>query len=224
MMSTVINLESFKHKLRSFPRNYMRDFDNFWKQKLKSESEEESILDDKHRKETYQKLCHILTRWQTYRGGKNLSIDRSLRTLEYSLREVKNAYNKIRRCTLLDFDKIPEEPLKIIWHEFGRVKERGGERNSYGYYYIISVCKPLMLLWGQTLAFDSHVRENAPSKYHIPRRRRWSFEEWRSVMVKFQEDLKQDTEILDFFREISRNKYGTNSIIPYGRFLDIYYY
>lgn len=215
----MIDLERFEYKLLSFPSKYMADFDNFWKWKLKVEIEDAHILDDNHRRETYSKLRDILAQWKAYRNSRNFY---PWRTLEFSLETISNAYDQIRMYDLLEFSVIPDQLLKLIWHELGRVKEYNGNRNDTGRYYIISVCKPLMLLWGQTLAFDSHVRENTP--YYVPQKTRWTFREWKMVMERFQESLQRNSEIVDSFKEKSRRKYGTESIVPYGRFLDIYYF
>lgn len=203
----------------------MYDFDEFWKWKLKIENENEHILDNNHLKETYEKLIGILGGWQYFRSGKGYHVKPST-TLRDSFEKIADAYNQIRKYTLLEFSDIPNKPLELIWHELGRVKEFDGNKRLDGYYNAIAICKPLMLLWGQTLAFDSQVRGNISpmfkaSKYGT----RWKFETWRTVMKSFQEkELKQNFEIVDFFKKESRDRYGTNDIVPYGRFLDIYYY
>lgn len=209
-----------KTKFASFPSHYMKHFDDFWKWKLKVETDNKHILDINHRKESYRKLSYILPRWQTYRSGGNIH---PLTTLKTSLEKISDAYNQIRECSLLEFNDVPRPPLELIWHELGRTKEYNGNRNDTGSYRIIAICKPLMLLWGQTLAFDSHVREHTP--WYVPKTRsRWRFVEWKKVMEKFQESLQQDSEIVDFFKIKSLEKYGNDSFAPYGRFLDIYYY
>jgi len=209
-----------KTKLASFPSHYMEHFDNFWKWKLRVETDQKHILDINHRKESYRKLSYILPRWQTYRNGANIH---PLMTLKTSLEKIADAYNQIRRCNLLEFNNIPRPLLELIWHELGRVKEYNGNRNDAGCYYIIAICKPLMLLWGQTLAFDSNVRKHTP--WYVPKTQtRWRFAEWKKVMEKFRESLQEDSEIVDFFKEKSLEKYGNDLFVPYGRFLDIYYY
>lgn len=216
----MIKLEKFKVKLSSFPSEYMRHFDSFWKWKLEVETEDKHILDDDHRRETYHRLCYILPRWQTYRNGSN---PHPLITLKRSLVTMSDAYDQIRMHSLLELSDIPNQPLELIWHELGRVKEYNGNRNDLGFYYIISVCKPFMLLWGQTLAFDSHVRKNAP--YFVPKvPTKWTLKEWKRVMVEFQKILKRDSTIVDFFKDQSLKKYKNVSIVPYGRFLDIHYF
>jgi len=143
---------------------------------------------------------------------------------EDSLEKICNAYNEIRTYSLLQFNDVPAEPLRLIWHELGRVKEKDGKKNDYGYYYIVSLSKHLMFLWGQALAFDSKVRKHAAPSYGIPRDSRWSFEDWRRVMRHFKEDLKPRSEIIDAFNKESLKRYGTDRLVPYGRFLDIYYH
>lgn len=217
----MINSKWFRFKLESFPPNYMGHFDEFWKRKLKIETNDDHILDNNHLEETYEKLCNVLRKWQTYRGSLNPN---PLGTLKGSLEEMSNAYNQIRKYNLLEFGDIPSEPLELIWHELGRVKEYDGNRKDNGIYYIISICKPLMLLWGQTLAFDSRVRGNVPSKYRVPKDNQWSFRIWTRVMESFQRDLMRNPGILGSFKEEALKRYGNGSILPYGRFLDIYYF
>ena len=220
----MIDLKQLIEKLESFPSNYMNDFDEFWKWKLETESENGHILDDDHQEETYEKLRRILRGWQYLRGGGGYKVD-PWATLKYSLRKISDAYNQIRKYTLLEFSEVPNELLESIWHELGRVKESDGNKNPVGYYNVISICRPLMLLWGQTLAFDLRVRENIPQGYNVSKyKTQWKFEKWRRVMERFQGGLKQNSEVVDLLKKVSLRKYGTDSIVPYGRFLDIYYF
>jgi hypothetical protein len=115
------------------------------------------LLDKDHIRETYARLSSILPKWQTYRNGENGS---PLKTLGESLQNISGAYDAIRGYSLLEFENIPEEPLRKIWHELGRVKEYEGQMNEEGNYYAIAVCISLLLIWGQTPAFDSNVRKN----------------------------------------------------------------
>ena len=219
----LLDIEEFQSRIKSFPSRYMRNFDYIWKWKIKVElNSVNHILDSRYRKETYQRLCKILPRWQTYRNGKNAN---SLRTLKESIANISEAYNQLRNITLLDFDDVAFEPLEKIWHELGRVKEHDGNRNINGYYSIISVCKPLLLIWGQTLAFDSYVRKHLPRNYNVPRySARWSLKQWILAMRKFSGFLEKNRKLLDFMRKESRKRYGRNAVVPYGRFLDIYYW
>lgn len=218
----MIDQKEFKHRLQTFEQlDYAGDFKGFWKWKLRTELKNAHILDDAHRRETYHRLSLILPGWLTYRPFDSAAC---LKILKDSLRNMSEAYNQVRSYTLLEFDEIPDEPLELIWHELGRAKEVGGNKNSTGYYYIVSICKPLMFLWGQTLAFDSLVRENVPLRYNVPKSNRWSFENWERVMKKIQRNLKQNSEATDFFKQASREKYETDSIVPYGQFLDLYYW
>lgn len=131
----------------------------------------------------------------------------------------------MRIYTLLDFDSIPFEILEVIWHELGRVKEYDGKRDKNGYYYVISICKPLLLVWGQTLAFDSYVRAQLPRIDNGLRySSRWSLEQWVKVMKELGEHLKKDLKSIEYIRRESEQWYGKNAVIPYGRFLDMYYW
>lgn len=49
-------------------------------------------------------------------------------------------------------------------------------------------------------------------------------EDWKRVMVHFEEDLRASSEIVDAFRKESLKWYGSDCMVPYGRFLDIYYH
>jgi len=218
----MINQKDFKHRLQTFERlDYAGDFKGFWRWKLRTELKNAHILDDNHRKETYHRLSLILPGWLTYRPYNSAVC---LGILKNSLENMSDAYNQVRSYTLLEFDKIPDKPLELIWHELGRAKEVAGNKNPAGYYYIVSICKPLMFLWGQTLAFDSLVRENVPLKYNVPNSNQWNCKNWKRVIETIQRSLKQSGETVDFFKQVSREKYGTDSIVPYGQFLDLYYW
>lgn len=222
-MLFVISKEELEFRIGSFPSNYMQNFDYLWKWKIEAESKNAThILDGDLRKETYRRLCIILPRWQTYRNGENLN---PLQTLKDSIDSVAEAYSQLRTYTLLDFDEIPSEVLETVWHELGRVKEYEGKRSATGYYYVISVCKPLLLIWGQTLAFDSYVRKHVPVSYSVPKHSsKWNLQQWIEAMREFCEHLKKDQESLDFMRKDAEQRYGRNSVVPYGRYLDIYYW
>lgn len=145
--------------------------------------------------------------------------------LEISLGRISEAYNQIRSYSLLEFNEVPQEPLELIWHELGRVKEKDGVIEPKGDYYIVPISKPLMFLWGQTLVFDSKVRVRVPRSFKVPRYdTRWHFKEWSRIMAKFQEDLREQPETVDIFKQVSREKYGSDSTVPYGQFLDLYYW
>lgn len=181
-----------------------------------------SVLDEKHRDETYRRLSFILPKWQTYRPMDNTPC---LATLKNSLSNISEAYNQLKRHTLLDFENIPQEALKTVWHELGKAKETRGETNDYGSYSVISVCKPLLLIWGQTLAFDSKVRKNLPQKYGIDKYSgNWNMKEWIRVMTLLSRELNQDKKAIEFIKEKAAEWYGENAPVPYGRLLDIYYF
>lgn len=201
----------------------MENFNYLWRWKIEIESNESGhILDANHRNETYRRLCDILPKWQTYRNGDNSN---PLGTLRDTLRNISEAYNQIRRHTLLEFDEVPHESLEIMWDELGRVKENDGNRNDNSCYFVIAVCKPLLLMWGQTLAFDSKVRRHCPQVYGVPRySARWNLEQWASVMHKFSKHLNDNINCVEAIRTESERRYGMNFMVPYGRFLDIYYW
>jgi len=219
----MINLIELQLRLTSFPKEYKDNFDYVWKRKIQIESESKSsLLDNKHIDETYRRLCSILPKWQTYRPMDNT---RCLATLKTSLDKIALSYNQLSKYSLLDFENIPPETLEPIWHELGRTKEKGGELNDYGLYSIISVCKPLLLMWGQTLAFDSKVRKNLPKKYPIDKYSgNWNMIEWKSAMTLLSRELKEDKKAIEFMKKTTDEWYGKDTPVPYGRFLDIYYF
>jgi len=215
--------DELRRRLSSFPPGYWEDFNKFWRWKIKVETDASThILDDYRRKEAYSRLCPILSAWKTYRNGNNLSWRE---TLKDSLNNISETYNRLRNYSLLDFESIPIETLEKCWHELGRVKEKDGAPNKYGYYSIISVSKPLLLIWGQTLAFDSLVRKHIPASYNISRYScNWNMNEWIRIMGQFSKNLNADENLLKFMRGETKRIYGKNTIVPFGRFLDIFYW
>lgn len=186
------------------------------------EDEVSSVLDEDHRNEAFKRLVKILPKWQTYRNGAN---DSPYRTLKESLKNISGAYNEIRKYSLLEFNEIPLKSLQHIWHEFGRVKEFEGKTNTNGVYYAIAACKPLLLLWGQTPAFDTKVRENFPREYGVKKLYfRMPFKQWYSVMTRISDDLNKRPDCIEAMEEMSHERYGEDKLIPYGRYLDIYYW
>jgi hypothetical protein len=220
-----MKIEDFRSRFQSFReidyKTYPYCFGEFWKWKLRTETENEHILDARHIEETHKKLGETLKRWRWNRPYKHAELAERLRR---ALENIRDAYDQIRKYSLLEFNSIPDEPLKLIWHELGCVKTKE-EKSRSGYYLIMGTTKPLMLLWGQTPAFDSVVRAKMP-KFGIPRLtdNYWDFMIWKTVLTKFQEGLKQQPEVIQVFREVSREEYGSDSITPYGQFLDLYYW
>lgn len=219
----MFNLARFQKRIDSFPEEYKYNYDEFWEWKVEVESPNGcSILDYKHKVETYHKLCEVLPKWQTYRPLDNTPC---LRTLKASLNNIAKVYDRLRKYTLLDFEQIPRQLLSPVWQELGRAKEEKGQTNDYGSYAIIAACKPLLFLWGQTLAFDSRVRGNLPERYEIDKNSRsWDVDEWMRIMKLISEDLKRDKKAIKFIEEKSAEWYGKEAIVPYGRLLDIYYF
>jgi len=129
----LINLKEFESRFQSFKeldsKTYPYSFGEFWKWKLRTETRDEHILDDKHIKETYEKLSQTLKIWQWHRPYRFSELAKRLRD---ALEKIRDAYNQIRGHSLLEFNDIPNEPLELIWHELGRVKTYG--KNPSGYY------------------------------------------------------------------------------------------
>lgn len=219
----MFDLTLFQSRIDSFSEEYGNDFINFWKWKIIVESHGTShILDDRHIAETHHKLSVVLPKWQTYRPYDNTPC---LATLRTSLTTIAEAYNQLRKYSLLDFGLIPRNVLAPIWQELGRAKEDRGQTNGSGSYAIIAVCKPLLFLWGQTLAFDSKVRNNLPHKYLVDKYSwNWDLDEWMRVMILFSKNLNEDKSAVQFIKKKSEEWYGKDAPVPYGRLLDIYYF
>lgn len=214
-----IDLDQFKDRYETFPIGYMNDFDSFWKYKIRVENESSHILDQTHIESTFDQLCRILRRWQAYRGG-YLGWDPILKR---SLENISQDYDALRKYSLLNYGDIPVHILQNVWSQLGRVKD-GGKINGYNEYHIIAVCKPLMLLWGQTMAFDTNVRNNMAGRFNSSKSNRWSFAEWDSVMKGLSNALKKSPDVTYHFSNLAIEKYGQSTICPFGRFLDIFYF
>jgi len=226
-----VDLISFKSKVE-LPSNkgsiiYINQYNDFWTWKISVEKQNRGhILDTVHLDDTCKKLLEILPRWQTYRGVKCNYEKR----LTMALARISDAYNEIRQHSLLEFHQIPDATLRFIWDVLGRVKEELGDRRVNQDYFIIAVCKPLMFLWGQTLAFDSinriNIRKDASLKLtsHLQSGSRWTYSQWKSVMWDFQKELLQNPEVINHCQFHSYQVFGSDSIVPYGRYLDLYYY
>jgi hypothetical protein len=216
-----MDLRSFRTKLESGGMSHMvyeSQYNNFWAWKIKVETSGKGhILDERHRNDACRKLLDILPGWQTYRG---VDCDYN-KWLPISLSNIVDAYDQIRNQTLLDFDKIPLEPLELIWHELGRVKTTSGNRRQQGEYYVIAVCKPLMFIWGQTLPFDSVNRNNMSV---FPYGSSWYFEWWIDELKDLQKELLKNPAVVAYCKKRALKIFGSDYVIPYGRFLDIYFY
>ena len=226
-----MDLISFRNKVE-LPSNkesikYINQYTGFWTWKTSVERHSYShILDKDHRDETCKRLLAILPGWQTYRGVKcNYE-----KELPMALGKISDAYNQIRRYSLLEFHQIPDELLRFIWSALGCVKEEFGNRRVDLDYFIIAVCKPMMFLWGQTLAFDSLNRVNIRKDislqltHTLQNMSRWTYSYWKAIMQDFQRELLRKPEIINYCQSNSHIVFGSNSIVPYGRYLDIYYY
>ena len=211
-----------RRALEVFQPEYMKDFNDFWIWKNKVENQDTSILDDKYIEVTHTTLYQILKGWQTYRNGKNSNPSK---TLKISLKNMRNDYDQIRKYTLLNFKDTSDFKLRMIWHELGRVKEYEGETNESGDYYAVAVTKPLLLLWGQTLAFETRVRRNLPRIHRVSAPDfRMGFSKWYEVMSSLSIELNESPEFIQEAQKISKEIYGEAAVIPYGRFLDIYFW
>jgi hypothetical protein len=223
IVGVMLSLGEFQKRIAGFPKGYMDNFDYVWKWKIRVESNgHDHILDENHIREAYDRLRNILPKWQTYRNGDN---SEPLKTLKEALSNISDEYNQLRKYTLLEFENIPRETLEKIWHELGRVKEKDGNRNSDGDYFIISVTKPLLLMWGATPAFDSKVRQHMPKNYDVPKYScKWNLDTWTRIMRQISTELNNDEDAKKLLDKTSKRLYGERAIVSYGRFLDIYYW
>jgi len=178
-------------------------------------------LDGYHLPETHGKLCTILARWRAYRSGLKLAWRGELKR---SLERISEAYEQIRETSLPEFSNATDLALRVIWDELGRLKEPNACKSEDESYNIIAVAKPLLLIWGQTLGFDSKVRRDMPKSDDLSGERRWSFVQWRKSLEFFQVHLNQLCEYRETLEEVSKKRYGEKGIVPYGRLLDIYYF
>lgn len=219
--------DEFYRRFQKFKKiDYANSFYSFWKYKVNVEAGAGHILDSTHMRRTVSKLGPILRAWQAYRPfDSSVCLER----LETSLGEMVSEYDLIRNISLLEFDKAPRNVLKTIWHKLGRVKEYDGKENSYSRYYVMATTKQLMFLWGQTLAFDELVRDKMPpSDYTYVRMRarnnKWTFTMWHNVMSEFQERVLEMPEFIDLCHTVCLKEFGNDEIIPYGQFIDLYYW
>lgn len=215
--------DEFKKRIKAFPQRYWDNFDEVWKWKLKVETEGSAhSLDEDHRKEAYRRLSLILPRWQTYRNGNNSD---SLGTLRDAISRIEEEYNQLRGYSLLEFDEVPTEILEKIWHELGRVKEKDGHRNKSGCYSAVAVSKPLLLIWGQTPAFDSFVRKHMAMTYDIPKYAcNWNLDAWINALKQLSRTLNDNEETVKLMKDETIKRYGKGTTVPYGRYIDVYYW
>jgi len=220
---SMFSTEEFYRRFQKFKKiDYANTFYSFWKYKVNIESDTGHILDSTHINQTFSMVGPILRAWQTYRP---MSSSVCLERLETSLSEMVSEYDLIRNISLLEFDKAPRNVLKTIWNKLGRVKEYDGTENIFSNYYVMSTTKQLMFLWGQTLAFDQLVRDIMPSSnYSGARARKWTFDLWHNVMSEFQKRVLEMQDFIDLCHTICLEEFGNDEIIPYGQFIDLYYW
>lgn len=53
---------------------------------------------------------------------------------------------------------------------------------------------------------------------------RWTFDDWHKAMESLQRILKKETSFVKYLGEASEKEYGANLTVPYGRFIDAYFY
>ena len=222
----LLDLTQYDRKYQLFikkdSKNFPYTYNEFWKWKVKIEAEDASILDREYITETYDRLSQTLKLWQWHRPYTFSKLEERLKDALESIRE---PYNHIKQYSLLDFPAVPYQPLEEVWHELGRIKETDGKRKRSGYYLVMGITKALMFLWGQTLAFDTDVRKHMPNFNRSDvKHGRWTYGLWRTVMLKLQTSLKKQPKLIEHLNNLSLREYGETKVIPYGQFLDLYYW
>jgi len=219
----MIDLNVWQDRFEQYKKmDYANNFYGFWRWKVSTETSQTHILDKMHLPITHEKLVPIMKAWLTYRP---FDPDACLNHLRCSLEEIAPFYNRLRNISLLDLEKTSIDDIKFIWHKLGRAKEKNGMESASSKYFVIAVAKPLMFLWGQTLAFDDLVRGCLPALgFKGASNNRWSFYQWYNTMRRFQERTKNDTEFINLCNEVTRCEFGTEAQVPYGQFLDLYYW
>ena len=198
-------------------------FEGFWKWKLETEHELDYILDKEHVDIAFNKLSNTLKKWRWARSNQLNNFEIFAPRLHDCLQNIPELYNHIRRYSLLDIEEMPVQLLRDLWDNIGCVKSL--EKNENGWYLVMAATKPLVFLWGQTPAFDDVVRKAMP-KFGMSglTANRWDFKTWRDVLIEFKRELEEQEGLIEFFREISREEYGNDDVVPYGQFLDLYYW
>ncbi len=193
-------------------RNSLAEFGSFWKYKLSVESLPLShILDSKHLNETLQNL-KILKKWQYFRNS-DVPFEKAWEIFVKGLQKIASSYNKLRKYSLLEFKNIPEDILKEIWETPFKSPKT-----------VMSVCKLFMFIWGQTLAFDSQIRKNIPFAFTDTYAYAYTLKKWQNIMGKYSDYLNSHRDVKNFFDNLAFKEYGNNSIVPYGRFFDFWYW
>jgi len=193
-------------------RNSLAEFGSFWKYKLSVESLPSShILDSRHFDETLQRL-KILKKWQYFRNS-DVPFEEAWEIFVKGLQKIVPLYNELRKYSLLKFKSIPEDILKEIWETPFKSPQT-----------VMSVCKLFMFIWGQTLAFDSQIRENIPFAFGDNHAYAYTLEKWQNIMGKYSDYLNSRRDIKESFDNLALQEYGNDKIVPYGRFFDFWYW
>lgn len=223
LFDTVLFKSQFQHFKTSDEPTNQYSFGGFWKWKLITENETTHVLDWEHLNLTYEKLSKTLRKWRWARSNTPNNFEELAPRLLSCLKDMQNSYDELRRYSLLEIENIPNELLRNIWDKIGCVKSL--EKNPSGNYLVMGATKPLLFLWGQTPAFDSVVRKKIP-KFGLSGigNNRWNFETWKRVLINFKNELEQQQGLIDFLKQTSRNEYGNDVIIPYGQFIDLYFW
>ncbi len=108
-----ISPADFEEKFLGFPRDYMLDFNVFWRWRLRVEGGGGHILDRRSLGKAHRRLVRVLVRWQAYsvKGLKHKWRD----TLRRVLGDISDAYDEVRGCSLLEFNRVSEDALRRIW-------------------------------------------------------------------------------------------------------------
>ena len=219
----MIDIKEFVKRYTEFEkidfRNKPHTFAGFWSYKLKLEKQGTHLLDRDNQTRTLLKLGPILKIWQWHRP---YEFEYCFRKFKTAIKKVSGSYDRIRDFSLTNLEQVPTKELKSIWIELGSIKPQRGQDQGK---LVMTITKPLMFLWGKTPAFDSVLRERMPlSGVDGFRNVRWEFNTWITAMRRLQKYLAGHQEVLECFKKISLEKYGTDKKVPYGQFFDLYYW
>ena len=232
-------VNDFAETIKRFMESCTSDsstFVNFWKRKIKLETNSESILDESNIDLTTNCLIGMAKSWKLYRGTKMVHIKNNLRN---TLQQITSLYDTVRSKTLMDLGtkKVSEDlekPLNDLWEKLASIKDKENSEKSF---LIMAPTKFLMFLWGQTPAFDEYLRTRYAkglwnkssgdelNKNPWTRNNRWTFKEWIGALNLIGDRIRKNNLLKTKLEELNDRYFESkseNRIIPYGFFIDAY--
>lgn len=219
-MADHLDTDRLKARINSFPSAYNRVFDDFWRYKSAVEGQGGALLDGSHFARTAERLMEALRSFQAYRPVPYVEWSRRFTP---ALMRARGALTEIQSYSLLELDRVDKDCLKTIWAELGRVKDVS--HSLLGWTYVVGIGKPLMFLWGQSPRFDSKNRVEMGSELSMALLSNYcGFEEWYSLFCLIGSRLAVSPECIGIMKRVSAKRYGGFARVPYGRFVDMYYW